>query len=403
MKSACLPVLVATVAALACLAVGAWADPLDNWTTTQVSGNYFGLRSVAYANGRYVAVGGYSDWGVILSSEDGRNWVVRELGGIPGGSCLAFAEAVIYAGGQFVVVGFWGGTAVSADGITWSVGNVPSSPADGLYGVTYGNGLYVAVGGPAASGDLNVFTSADGQNWAAQHSTSPVNASLGDVAFGAGRFVALGINRLGTDDSGHVYTSGDGTNWTRNSISGGSQVSYCNGRFLIPAGPGVNLLSGYGTAWAAQATGVTTLLGKVVYCQGAFLARAGAYLAASADGRNWVQYPQWLPGTSVVVSDGQRLLTVGNNTLPFVPVYASGYTYLSDPVLAVRMSCGRPPTLAISGLVGWAYRIDATDALAVSGANQWQTLTSVQLTNTTCVWTDGANLPARFYRVTTGE
>src|ERR1041384_7150020 len=37
----------------------AFADALDNWTTNQVSTNYFGLDHVAYAKGRYVAYGWY--------------------------------------------------------------------------------------------------------------------------------------------------------------------------------------------------------------------------------------------------------------------------------------------------------------------------------------------------------
>ena len=296
-----------------------------------------------------------------------------------------------------MVVGFWGGTATSTDGINWLVGNVPTPvPGDGLYGVAYGNGTYVTVGGAAGAADLNVFTSSDGQTWTAQHSTSPSGASLGDVARGASRFVAIGVKL----DSGHAYTSSDGTNWTQRSIAGGSQVSFCHGLFLVPLGPGTNLISSDGLTWSAQHTGITNMLGKATYSQGAFLARAGAYLAASADGTNWAQYPQPLPGTSTVASDGQRLVTVGNNTSPFVPMYASGYTYVSDPLLGLRITAGRPPTIALSGLVGRTYRIEVTNALVSSGSNNWQAAASAQMTNNPWLWTDASatNVTARFYR-----
>ena len=383
-------------------ALRAGAEALDYWTTNHISTNYFGLRCVAYGNGRYVAAGGFSDWGVILSSEDGQNWLTRSVGGGPGGnSGLAFVESVIYAGGRFVAVGFWGGTAASTNGIDWTIGNVPAPGlTDGLYGVAYGNGTYVAVGGGASYADQNVFTSSDGISWTAQHSTSPAGASLGDVAYGAGRFVAIGINRGSVNDSGHLYTSTDGTTWTQQSISGGAQVSFCNGRFLIPLAAGTNLISTTGTGWGVQGTGLTNLLGKITYANGSFLARAGSGLAASPDWTHWFQYPQTLPGTSTVATDGQRLVTVGNNTAPFVPMYADGYTYVSDLLPGIRLTTARPPTLALSGLAGRSYRIDCVAALAASGSNSWQAGTPAQLTNSSVLWTDtaAANAPARYYR-----
>ena len=311
-------------AALVFLSLAAPADVLDHWTTNQASTNYFGLRCVAYGNGRYVAGGGFYDAGVLLSSEDGQQWSVRCMGGSSSG--LGFLDSVIYAGGRFVAVGLWGQTAVSTDGINWSIGDVPYglAPSDGFYGAAYGNGVYVAVGGPACSADLNVFTSPDGQSWTAQHSTSPSGASLGDVAYGeACRFVAIGIGSA----AGHAYTSSDGTNWTQHTIAGGTQISYCHGHFLIPLGPGTNLISSDGLTWSAQRTGLTTLLGKATYSHGSYLARAGAALAASADGTNWFQYPQPLPGTSTVASDGQRLVTVGNDDFPFYPLFGNACTY----------------------------------------------------------------------------
>src|SRR5882724_6192850 len=378
------------------------ADALDNWTINQVSTNFFGLRCATYGSGRYVAAGGYSDYGVLLSSDDGQNWSLRSNGGGLSGSGLSFVESLIYAGGRFVAVGFWGGTAVSTDGVNWSVSNVNGNIDYGLYGVAYRPaGNYVAVGGRTGN-DLNIFTSTDGITWTARHSTSQANATLGDVAYGAGLFVAIGIDEsgFGVNDSGNIYTSGSGTTWTKRNIPGGSKVSFCNGIFIVPLSPGTNLLSPDGINWSPMKTGISNRFGKVNYANGLFMARAGNSLATSTDGSNWVQYAQTIPGTSDFASDGNRLVTVGNNFQPWGPYSANGYTYLSDVLVGVRITNSPPQQIILLGLIGRSYRIEYTDALAISGSNTWQILTTLQLTNNPCYMMDttAMNSSTRFYR-----
>ncbi len=60
-----------------------------------------------------------------------------------------------------------------------------SSGGTSLSGVTYGNGLFVAVGGSGT-----ILTSPDGMTWTQQ--TSPASEILYDVAYGNGTFVAVG-------------------------------------------------------------------------------------------------------------------------------------------------------------------------------------------------------------------
>src|SRR5437016_7862581 len=67
-------------------------DILQHWTTNQVS-SVAGMDCVIYANGRYVAYGEYSDFGLILSSEDAKTWTVRSDGG-PGPSSSGLSYAV---------------------------------------------------------------------------------------------------------------------------------------------------------------------------------------------------------------------------------------------------------------------------------------------------------------------
>src|ERR1051326_9393485 len=77
------------------------AGIMDHWTTELVSSNHIGLDFVAFGQGRYVAYGEYSDWGAIMSSEDGINWTLRDDGGGFSGSGLSYSIGLSYAGGKF--------------------------------------------------------------------------------------------------------------------------------------------------------------------------------------------------------------------------------------------------------------------------------------------------------------
>jgi hypothetical protein len=368
--------------------------------TNQISTNYFGLDCVVYGTNRYVAYGEYSDWGVIMTSEDGKNWTVRSDGGASSG--LSFSISLVYTGGRFFAVGGFGASATSTNGIDWTVF---SGLGTATYGVTYGSTKYVAVGDSQSPySDLNIFTSTDGVTWTAQHSTSVLKGtSLGDVAYGASTFVAIGFNNGYVNDSGHIYTSTTGTTWTQRAIPGGRYISYGRGIFIVPYAAGVNLLSSDGVNWTAQSTGIPGQLGKVNYANGLFMARADASLATSTDGTNWVQYPPAMPGNGLrgyyVATDGTRLVTVGGfYTNSGLPNYYNGYTYYSDVLAAVRITKTGSPRIALSGLVGRSYQIQSTDTLP-AGTNNWRTNATLQLPSNPYVWTDTtATNTQRFYR-----
>jgi hypothetical protein len=61
----------------------------------------------------------------------------------------------------------------------------PLPQGNPLYGVTYGNGIYVAVGSNGT-----IVTSADGITWTSR--TSDTSYSLSEVAYGNGTFVVVG-------------------------------------------------------------------------------------------------------------------------------------------------------------------------------------------------------------------
>lgn len=381
------------------------ADALDQWTTNQFTGfarssDYgYQVQGVAYGNGRFVAVGRYagSDFGFIESSEDGVTWTKQRDGDF-GGSTVLVLEDVTFGNGMFVAVG-WdfynssGNLYSSTNGIDWQ--SRTNATVSNFYGVTYGGGRFVAVGDGWVPGtfiftNANIYTSEDGMNWTVRNSGSPANDvhTIYDVAYGPGRFVAVG-------EGGFVYTSTFGNTWTRSHPGGGSTVSYANGLFIIPFGPGTNLVSSDGLSWTTLTNNTASWFGRVIYGNGLFLALSSTYLFTSTDGTNWVQRGISATGMVDVVFGPRRGVAVGSS--PYIP--ATGYdalTFASDPFVAVSAGSGFPPSLNLSGLTNHSYRIEWQTNLAETN---WLPLTTLPLTNSPTTWTDAdATNAQRFYR-----
>src|SRR5262249_18360799 len=151
---------------------------------------------------------------------------------------------VVFGNGTFVAVG-WGGLGnaclyASTNGITWPVST--NAAIDNFYRVIHGGSRFVAVGDGYLVGggttNRNIYTSLDGKTWTAQLSGAPLNDvhPLRDVACGSQPF---GQRFVAVDDAHHLHTSVNGTSWTRTTNDlAGPHVSFCNGLFLIPVGPG---------------------------------------------------------------------------------------------------------------------------------------------------------------------
>jgi hypothetical protein len=131
------------------------------------------LFSVAYGNGRFVAVG---NAGSVVT---GPPWV-------PGMSGTALSlRGVTYGPGMFFAVGNNGVGLLSALGVTWQTFN--AGVTDGMYQIAFGDGTGIAVAGGAAGGVM--VWSTDGTNFARQLSQT---ADLYGITFGNHVFVAVG-------------------------------------------------------------------------------------------------------------------------------------------------------------------------------------------------------------------
>ena len=163
-------------------------DGID-WTK-RVSGTTRGLRGITYANGLFVAVG---ELGTVLTSSGGIDWRSE------GSGTTNRLNAVTYGNGTFVAVGEVGTVITFSDDGKWDLRN--SGVTGKLTGIAYGNGTFVAVGWN------KILTSPDGVDWTDRTTLSLMVDQYSGVTFNNGLFVAV-------SEEGAILTSPNGINWT---------------------------------------------------------------------------------------------------------------------------------------------------------------------------------------------
>lgn len=168
----------------------------STWTAATAITGATGLNAIAFGAGTYVAVG---NAGAIYSNTNAQvtgAWAPQTSG------TSQDLYGVSYVNGQFIAVGAQGTLLTSPDGITWTA--QVSNSSNSLRGVAYGAGTYVAVGDAGA-----VVASTDGVTWVAAQPV-PTTESLYSITFGPdAQFVAVGT-------AGTVLYSTTGVNgsWT---------------------------------------------------------------------------------------------------------------------------------------------------------------------------------------------
>src|SRR5437762_8573852 len=101
--------------------------------------------------------------------------------------------------GVGILASWW--SAAAGDPLSsWEIRETPTPRP--LRAVTYGNGLFVAVGDHGT-----IITSTDGASWSAQ-SAGTTAVDLSAVCWGNGRFVTVGEDLI--DYHGHILTSSNG-------------------------------------------------------------------------------------------------------------------------------------------------------------------------------------------------
>ena len=188
-------------------------NDITNWQAASPTG---GFRGMAYGNGFFVGMNS-----TIQYSSDGITWT----------SAGSFnVEYVTFGNGLFVAVGYAivGVTptsfiVTSTDGVTW----ISRTPSEAMWfqAISYGNGLYVAV---ARYGTNHIMTSPDGITWTSRPTN--INPTFSGVAYGNGIWVAVSDGSPG----GTTFTSYDGLNWDEQATAfGAATIHFAAGIFTI--------------------------------------------------------------------------------------------------------------------------------------------------------------------------
>jgi hypothetical protein len=370
--------------------------PLDRWTRRNPLPQGEMLLDVAQGNGRFVAVG---EGGTIVSSTNGANWTVHRLhtpvpiSGIAFGNGLFVAvgdgnvltspdgvewtprvtrvdillTSVAFGNGRFVVAGF-DTILTSTDGLTWTEAALTFNVARELRDVTFGGGVFVAVG--QGYGYLPaIWRSVDGVQWS-PISDGPRN-ELESVAYGNGQFVAVG-------DEGDIYTSPDGDFWIGRNSTVSSRllgVTFGNGRYVVVGTRGRILSSANGTTWTRETSGTPDRLESVTFGDGVFVAVGeNGTILSSLNGAGWTKQSggssRDLDGMTVgngliVVAGKAGTILTSSNGIDFVPQATGttndlhGVTWANGLFVAV----GEPEIILTSpNAIEWTVRHTGTNS-----------------------------------------
>ncbi len=153
-----------------------------------------------------------------------------------------------------------------------------------LWGIAYGNGLWVAVGDPGT-----ILTSPNGITWTKRDSGFPTRW-LVSVAYANGLFVVTGGTPPQTERQGIILTSPDGVTWTPrvNNATRINNVAWGNGTWLAVDDLGGRWTSLDGLTWSFGTTARTGYLRGLAYGAPTFVSTGLTGIQSSYDGIGWV-------------------------------------------------------------------------------------------------------------------
>jgi hypothetical protein len=358
------------------------------------------LQSITYGGGVYVAVG---ENGVVITSEDGQTWFSRSSG------TTNTLYGIAYGGGKFLAVGSSGTIVTSPDGIVWTTRS--SGATEPLTCVTFGDAGFVAVGGGGTEIDQwgldkdpyhagIILNSRDGVAW-----TGAVSGTipwLGGVTYGNGMYVAVGNDAF-------IASSPDGLTWDERGqrIKGWwkHSVTYGNGVFIAGGAYAHEVtISLDGVNWVGRSAGATRGIMDVTYGNGTFIAVSGngtilqsgvmnsREIIATGDPNGTIS-----PAGSVRVSNGenQTFTITPNAGGRIVDVLVDGisqgpittYTFanvIADHTISASFTGGRQLTgITVTGAV--SMQIGTSQTLALTG--RYSDSSTETIPNANAAWT----------------
>jgi hypothetical protein len=319
----------------------AMGSPFQSWHGRSPAPAFQTLNSVAYGNGRFVAVGGD---GAIVTSTNGIDWESSVS------NVSLQLRAITFGAGRFVAGGDSGVVVWSVDGLSWTRATVPAT-SHNILGIGFGTppdfpgGIFVAIASSASLLQNFALTSTNGESWATNatfisgswsgpyssvvfasnlfyasgprvvfpdfgplpystHSFNGLNwiltftccgSRIGPIAYGNGLSIMAGNFQItSTGITMYAVTSTAATDWR-----GGAGVDYkevprsaCfgGGRYVVVGDGGLTATSSNGTNWIGQRLIEQVQLLGVAYGGGTYIAVGrGGFIASSEDGQAWTQ------------------------------------------------------------------------------------------------------------------
>ncbi len=271
------------------------------------------VKAAPPKTGVYVAVGYGGDR---LRSIDGVNWELAAEWTPHGGDDRDNLISVAWGNGKFVAVGggvtdkngLGGRILTSADGKDWKEHPGRSFR---VAPILFGNGRFVA-GGP----DYHLLRSTDGATWEAAGKISDPNAThFRLAAFGDGLFVFSGNGRR---SDGHeifwMVSSKDGTaiESERTDLPPLRGMAFGNGRFVAVGPDGLRMSSADGATWEHEVREPKLNLYSLVWTGKEFLASGDGKGFSSTDGKTWTPWPKPLR-CDVLYADAARGVWIGTS------------------------------------------------------------------------------------------
>ena len=344
----------------------------------------FTPRSVAFGNGTFVAVSeNYQTDTAVETSVDGNIWIPRTA------DINSTWFSVTYGGGLFVAVGVdsngQDGVAMSSpDGITWTSVAIPTNQTR-WQSITYANGRFVAIGQNSYLPNQWAMTSVDGINWT--FGTGGADSNWSSVTYGNGLFVAVG-------QSGDqflkncIMTSPDGLTWTVVTTpddSNWQNIAFGEGIFLAVS-QGYIMKSSDGVTWESILNNPNQGWSLITYANGKFVISGyenfGSLIAVSDDGSHWVYQDlpvgrDWMGfafGNNRLVMvnyEGNKIFSNLTESVPTYSLTVSSRSYTTNqPYTSACDSCNIPILVELTRSDGGLLQSNFTEQvnLTVTGA-----------------------------------
>jgi photosystem II stability/assembly factor-like uncharacterized protein len=308
------------------------------WTKTSTPTNTYYQNCIGFGNGQFVILGEYGDK-AIYSSSNLVNWTQSTASANSVVHYDMDPNAVAFGNGSFLAT--CGGYIVESSAETptsWSIlqnsGN-SNGPNYLLDGITYGNGMWVAVGQESIYDPPVILTS--GSLTKLTNASSGTQLTLSSVVASAGHLLAVGGNGtiIQSVDEGGTWMPTAGSGLFTNLLNSITFTS--NSDYIAVGSDGLITLSFDTTNWIRIPSGVTNTLTGIASGNGVDVAvGSGGVVLMSTNDTNWTPEPVLdTNGLSSIVYGNGQFEAVGSNGLVLLSTNGVSWT-TNTPLLPLQ-------------------------------------------------------------------